>query len=220
MLTIHKFTKTVFITVFFYAITLNIGCKSTGRAEDTYQKFSYSKYTVNYTIDCKSSVTKYHKDADIIFFPLLLLNSKGLIIDDYEQELCQRGEYLNISSKFDIDNSIKSADKIFRTNFTFENNSLYYKIPLNLKKSYFIRFYHNIADLGNGRNSLYLKCSIEFLDPSDGNTLPASVWIGEGYFGFNENIKRDTIMNVAIDRIFEHSFINYSNDGLLNLLDM
>ena len=69
-------------------------------------------------------------------------------------------------------------------------------------------------------NSVYLKSSIEYINPEKGSDVPESVWTGEAYFAFDKSIVKATFLNVAIQKVFEYAFKNFSNNGTFHILDM
>ena len=104
-----------------------------------------SKYAVNFSIMTECKVTEYHKNAQTIFFPLLMLNSDGSLLNNYEQSYSSNNDYLIFSSKDSINTSIQSAANKFSTKFDFNESPYLFLLPIDLKESYFIRFYYYVC---------------------------------------------------------------------------
>lgn len=217
----HEFTKTVFYTVFFCALILHTGCKTVGnKLEIKSEPTLLSKYAVNFSITTECKVTEYHKNAHPIFFPLLMLNSDGSLLNNYEQSYSSNNDYLIFSSKDNITNSIQSAANKFSTKFDFNKSPYVFLLPVDLKESYLIRFYYYVNSKPIAYNSVYLKSSIEYINPENGLQVPVSVWTGEAHFAFDKSIVKATFLDVAIRKVFEYAFRNYRNHGRFHILDM
>ena len=165
----------MFYTVFFCALILHTGCKTVGnKLEIKSEPTLLSKYAVNFSITTECKVTKYHKNAQTIFFPLLMLNSDGSLLNNYEQSYSSNNDYLIFSSKDSINTSIQSAANKFSTKFDFNESPYIFLLPINLKESYFIRFYYYVNSEPIAYNSVYLKSSIEYINPEKGSGVPKS----------------------------------------------
>lgn len=179
-----------------------------------------SKYTVNFSITTECKITEYYKNAQTIFFPLLMLNSDGSLLNNYEQSYSTNNDYLIFSSKDNINTSIQSAANKFSTKFDFNESPYLFTLPIDLKESYFIRFYYHVNSEPIAYNSVYLKSSIEYINPEAGHQVPVNVWTGEAHFAFDKSIVKATFLDVAIQKVFEYAFRNHSDNGRFHILDM
>ena len=221
MLSLRIFTKTVCYTVFFCVLNLQLGCK-TVNIEDSIKPglTLLSKFMVSYKINTQCKVTKYYKNAQTIFFPLLRLNSDGSLLNNYEQSYSSNNANLIFSSKDNIDHSIQFVAEEFSTKFDFNKAPLLFLLPVDLKESYFVRFYYYINTDPIAYNTVYFKSSIEYINPEKGSNLPESVWTGEAHFAFDKSVVKATFLNVAIQRLFKYAFKNHSENGSFHILNM
>jgi hypothetical protein len=211
----------VFYTVFFCALIIHTGCKTVSTNSDIKPEPTLlSKYAVNFDITTECKVTQYHKNAQTIFFPLLMLNSDGSLLNNYEQSYSTNNDYLIFSSKDNINTSIQLAANKFSKKFDFNESPYLFSLPINLKESYFIRFYYHVNSEPNAYNSVYLKSSIEYINPEEGSQVPVSVWTGEALFAFDKSIIKATFLDVAIQKVFEYAFRNHRDYGRFHILDM
>jgi hypothetical protein len=200
---------------------LYTGCKTVSTKESIKIVPSLlSKYAVKFSITTECKVAEYYKNAQTIFFPLLMLNSDGSLLNNYEQSYSSNNDYLIFSSKDSINTTIQSAANKFSTKFDFNESPYLFLLPIDLKESYFIRFYYYVNSEPIAYNSVYLKSSIEYIDPEKGSHVPESVWTGEAYFAFDKSIVKATFLNVAIQKVFEYAFKNFSYNGTFHILDM
>ena len=211
----------MFYTVFFCALIIHTGCKTVSTNSDIKPEPTLlSKYAVNFDITTECKVTQYHKNAQTIFFPLLMLNSDGSLLNNYEQSYSTNNDYLIFSSKDNINTSIQLAANKFSKKFDFNESPYLFSLPINLKESYFIRFYYHVNSEPNAYNSVYLKRSIEYINPEEGSQVPVSVWTGEAHFAFDKSIIKATFLDVAIQKVFEYAFRNHRDYGRFHILDM
>lgn len=221
MIILKLLQKTVLCTVFFYALITHLGCKSLS-SEEGAEKSSLllNKYIVRFSINTECLVNQYYKDAQTIFFPLLKLNSDGSLFSNYEQTYSSNHKYLKFSSNDNIKNTILSISDQFCSKFNFYEEPLLFKLPIDLKKSYLVRFYYYVNSDLESYNSVYVKSSIEFIDPEGSSQLPINVWTGEANFAFDKSIVKGTFLDVAFKKVFEYAFKNSSDNGKFHLLDM
>lgn len=218
---IFKFLqKTVFITVFFCALICHTGCKSITDDDIISKATVLSKYVVKFRIKSTCEVNNYYKNAQTIFFPLLMLNPDGSLSDNYMQIPSQNQDYLTFSSNNNINSSIKGIAEKFCERFDFNNDPLLFSLPLDLDESYFIRFYYNVDISPSAYNSVYIKSSIEYVNPKKGLHLPTSNWVGEAHFAFAKDIVKQTYLDIALKKLFKYAFKNVSDSGTFHILDM
>ena len=179
-----------------------------------------SKYSVNFSITAECKVNEYYKNAQTIFFPLLRLNSDGSLLNNYVQSYSNDKNYLIFSSKDNINNSIQHAANKFSSKFDFTKTPSLFTVPIELEESYLIRFYYYLNSEPFDYNSVYLKSSIEYINPNSGLQQPNSVWTGEAYFAFDKSIAKASFLDVAIRKIFEYAFMDYKDNGTFHILDM
>ena len=211
----------MFCTVFFCALIINNGCKTVDTDEGIKKERSLvSKYIVGYSIKSERTADEYHKDAQTIFFPILELNSDGNLLSNYEQLYTESNNYLVFSSKDNLNTAILAAANLFCSKFDFNEPPLLNTLPVDLKKSYFIRFYYYVDYNSIEFNSVYVRSSIEYINPKDGTNTPVSAWKGEAFFSFDKSIVKATFLDVAVKKVFEYAFDNYSYNGKFHILDM
>ena len=221
MLILKLLQKTVLCTVFFYALILQSGCKSLSSEEDANEsRLLSSKFIVKFSIITECLVNQYRKDAQIIFFPLLKLNSDGSLLSNYKQLDSLSEDYFTFSSNDNINNTILAISDQFCSKFDFYEEPLLFTLPRDLKKSYLVRFYYYVNSDLESYNSVYIKSSIEYIDPEGSSQLPINVWTGEGNFAFDKSIVKGTFLDVAFKKVFEYAFKNSSDNGKFHLLDM
>lgn len=165
-------------------------------------------------------INQYDKDAQTIFFPLLKLNSDGSLYSNYEQLDSLSEDYLTFKSNHNIKNTILAISDQFCSKFDFYLEPLLFTLPRDLKKSYLIRFYYYVNSDLESYNSVYIKSSIEYIDPEGSSQLPINVWTGEANLVFDKNIVKGTFLDVAFKKVFKYAFENFSDNGKFHILDI
>lgn len=179
-----------------------------------------NKYIVNFDIKTQCHVSKYYKDTQTIFFPILRLNSDGSLLHNYNQSMSSKRDLLMFTSDYNIDRSIRYIANQFCQSFKFSKSPKLYQLPIDLKKAYLVRFYYYINNDRANFNTVYLKSSIEYLDINNESQLPANIWMGEAFLSFDKSIDKETSLDVAIKQIMKYAFKNHRNDGSFHILDM